>query len=345
MTAVDGESAVYPGEPESVAELDESSEFEMEGSEPGFRSRKRRFARWLSRALVAFPKATIEAVLFVAALVVGLVVLPSLAVLSSSQPAIQAIILERPYDIPSYLLFDNFGSGNTIALGMDVPAGVTAHWTLVIILNSEDSLTNESFSPDIKYTGSASSSALADPGFRGVVLTGTFAAGAKSYTEFDSGYYQVYSERYRAFGESGNHGLPKDYEAVNFSVSGPVHLATVSGANVSVSLPSLVQRDKFTATGQTSAPFNSEVFYDGGIYQPLTGGATIQGGRYWDWFTHGFFPPAVATGLDAVEQENEQTKTFVAAAMFGLAASALAGMCIEIVDAAGAVRRRRKPKN
>jgi hypothetical protein len=301
-------------------------------------NRVRRVARSVHRVLrplTAYPRVTIEAVLMAASLVVGLVILPSLAAATPGNAAISEIILERPANIPSYLLFDDFGTGLTVALGMDVPKGKKAPWKLLIAYDSQDQLTNESMSRPVSPGGSAGS---VGAGYKSAVFTGTMAGGSNSYTEFDNGYYTVFSQRYNAFSNSS--GLPSDYEVVNFNISGPVQVDTVSGANLAASLPALLHVDDSTGKGQTTAPFNSEVFYDGGSYEAVTGGATIEGGQYWDWFDHGIFPPTVATGVDVVKQQAEQNDTFIAAAMFGLSAAAAAALCVELVEAYQDHRRR-----
>jgi len=272
-------------------------------------------------------------------LVVGLLILPTLSAASPGPAPIQAVVLERPSNSPAYLLFDDYGTGDTVGVGMDVPAGTKASWKLILIYSSEDSLTNRSESSNVSFAGNLSSSDIGTPGYQGVVFTGTLAGGSNSYTEFADGYFQRFSQKFNISGSgSADTWLPTDDAVVNFTISGPVQIATVSGANVAISLPTLLKSD--SKSNQPSAPFNTEVFYDGGSYQAVTGGATIQGGHYWDWFNHGFFPPTVATGVDGVEQQREQNNTFIAAAMFGLAAAAVAALSIEVVEATQQHRRR-----
>ena len=309
----------------------------------GAGGRLRRFGRGAHRVLrflTAYPRVTIEAVLMVASLVVGLLILPSLAAATPGPPAIQDIFLERPVNVAAYLLFDDWGGGITVAVGMDVPPGTSAPWKLYVFYKAEDSLVNERMPNSVSLAGNLTSADIGTPGYKGAVFSGRLAGGSKSYTEFDNGYYQRLSDKFN-FNSSSN-GLPNDYQFVDFNLAGPVPINTVSGANLAVSLPTLGHLDDTTGKGQVAAPFNAEVFYDGGNYEAITGGATIEGGQWWDWFDHGFFPPTVATGLDAVKQQVEQNNTFIAAAMFGLSAAAAAALCVELVEAYQEHRRRRQ---
>lgn len=319
----------------------EQTRSESEGAplRPGPLRRLGRFLRLILRPLTAYPRVTIEAVLVVAALVVGLLILPTLSAASPGPTAVKVVLLERSSDVPTYLLFDDYGTGVTVGVGMDVPAGTKASWKLILIYNSEDSLTNRSETSNVSFAGNLSGSDIGTPGYQGVVFSGTLAGGSNSYTEFADGYFQRYSQKFNISGSgSADTGLPTDDAVVNFTISGPAQIATVSGANVAISLPTLLKSD--SKSNQVSAPFNTEVFYDGGTYQAITGGATIQGGQYWDWFNHGIFPPTVATGVNGVEQQREQNNTFIAAAMFGLAAAAMAALSIEVVEAIQQHRRR-----
>jgi hypothetical protein len=334
-----GDDPVAPADESGSGVLVGSAPTDPGGDQPVGRVRRLgRVARRALRALTVYPRVTIEAVLMVASLVVGLVILPSLAAATPGQAAIERIVLERPTNIPAYLLFDDYGTGITVAVGMDVPAGHKAPWNLLVVYDSPDQLTNETLSRGVSFGGNVGSSFVGVPGYKGVVFSGSMSGGSKSYSEFANGYYERFSEKFNANSSSG--GLPSDYQFVDFNIAGPVSIDTVSGANLAVSLPELYHLDNSTTKGEVSAPFNVEVFYDGGTYQAITGGATIQGGEYWDWFNHGFFPSTVATGVDVVKQQAEQNDTFIAAAMFGLSAAAAAALCVEIVEAYQEHRRR-----
>lgn len=339
MTLSGDEPAVPPEDADSSVLVEPSTTAPADAAKGGWHRRLGHGARRGLRLFTAFPRATIEAVLMVASLIVGLLILPSLAAATPGPVAIQDILLERPTNVPAYLLFDDYGTGITVAVGMDVPAGTKAAWQLLISYKSEDSLVNESMSKGVSFTGNLTSSDIQTPGYKGAIFSGSLAGGSKSYTEFDDGYYQRLSDKFNF--NSNSSGLPSDYQFVDFNVAGPYPIDTVSGANLAVSLPTLGHIDDSTGKDQTPAPFNAEVFYDGGNYEAITGGATIEGGQWWDWFDHGFFPPTVATGLDAVKQQVEQNDTFIAAAMFGLSAAAAAALCVELVEAYQQHRRRR----
>jgi hypothetical protein len=317
----------------------------------GAEAKQRRLRHWfglLFRPLTAYPKVTIEAILTVASLVVGLIILPTLATPAAGATAIQAIVLERPANIPAYLFYGDFGSSsNTIYVGMDVPHGTTAKWNLFILYNSLDRLTNEQMSKPVNIVTKLSSSDLGERGVRGLELSGTTVGGSTSYSQLQNGYYTLVSQNANSFfSNSTGGGIPDDLEGFSFGLSGPVQASTVSGANVSVTLPSLLNKDDGSRAKEIPAPVNTEAIYDGGNYQAITGGATIEGGHYWDWYNHGYFPSTVATGLDTVEQQNEQNKTFIAAAMFGLSAAAVAALAIELVEVLEhrRARRRRAPE-
>jgi hypothetical protein len=303
----------------------------------GAGAKQRRVRHWFGlpfRPLTAYPRVTIEAILTVASLVVGLIILPSLATPAKGPTAIQAIVLERPANIPAYLFYGDFGSSNnTIYVGMDVPLGTKAKWTLFILFNSLDTLTNEQMSKPVNIVTKLSSSDLGEKGVRGLELSGTTAGGSTSYSQLQNGFNTLVSQNANSFfSKSTGDGIPKDLEGFSFGLSGPAQQSAVSGANVSVTLPSLLNKDDGSSAKAVPAPVNTEAIYDGGNYQAITGGATIEGGHYWDWYNHGYFPSTVATGLDTVEQQNEQNKTFIAAAMFGLSAAAVAALAIELVE-------------
>jgi hypothetical protein len=298
----------------------------------------RRALRLFSR----YPRVSIEAILTVAATLVGVLILPPLTTATAGPAPIQSVVLEAPSNVPTYLLYDAYQGGETIAVGMDNPGKTPVKWSMVIIYDVSDTLANRQIGPgNATFAGKVSSATLgSSKDYVGEVINGSAPPGAKAFTEFDNGYWSLFSNHYNPFAQNGNGGgLPSDYTAVNFEIKGPVQVATDSGASTAVPLPGLFD-DVQQAKGP-AAPFNSEVFYDAGTYQNLTGGATIQGGTNWDWFDHGLFPQTVATGIDDAVQQTEQNETFIAAAMFGLGAAAAAAFCIEVVDVFEVRRRER----
>jgi hypothetical protein len=304
-------------------------------------ARQRRSLR-VHRLFTRYPRVTIEAILTIAATLVGVLILPPLTAAKAGPAPIASIVLERPSNVATYLLYDAFQGGETIAVGMDNPGTAPAKWSMVIIYNDKDTLSDRSISQgNATFAGKISSANLGfGKDYVGEVINGSAAPGSKSFTEFDNGYWALFSNEFNPFAHNGNGGgLPGDYTAINFTIKGPVPVATDSGASTAVPLPGLF--DDIQQVKGATEPFNSEVFYDAGTYQNLTGGATVQGGTNWDWFDHGLFPPTTVTGIDDAVQQTEQNETFIAAAMFGLAAAAAAAFCIEVVDVFEVRRRNR----
>jgi hypothetical protein len=280
--------------------------------------------------------------LTIAATLVGVLILPPLTTATAGPPPIEGIVILRPSDVPTYLLYDAYQGGETVAVGMDNPGSTPVKWQMVIIYNVKDTLADRQVTQGkASFDTKLSASFLGtSKDYVGWLIDGVAQPGSKSFTEFDDGYWSLFSNKYDPFAQDGSgSGLPDDYTAIDFTIKGPVPVAAVSGASTAVPLPGLF--DKVDAVIGTTAPFNSEVFYNAGTYQNLTGGATIQGGTNWDWFDHGLFPQTVATGIDDAKQQTEQNETFIAAAMFGLAAAAAAGFSLEVVDVIEARRHER----
>jgi hypothetical protein len=293
-----------------------------------------RIGRRALRPLTKYPRVTIEAVLTGGALLAGLLILPPLTAAAPGRAAIDRIALIRPPPTPAYLLYDIYPGGETVVLGFDTT--VKEDWGLVIIYDPADHIVegkthNATFGQRLsaKYINSGN-------GDVGLYVHGMAKPGFHSYSEFQNGYYSVFSQHFNIF-KGG--GLPVDDAVINFQITGPVPLAYVTGASEAITLPQLVYKD--FGSGK-NADFRSEMFYDAGTYQNQTGGATIQGGEYWDWLTDGLFPGTVATGVDNAKLQTEQNQTFIAAAMFGLAAAGAAGLCLEIVDVVEIRRQARR---
>lgn len=289
--------------------------------------RTRRVLRLLrrpTRIVTAYPRVTIEAVLTLAATLVGLFILPPLTAAAPGPAPIDRIALVRPPSVPAYLLYDIYQGGETIVVGFDTK--VPVNWGLAIVYNPADKIVEGSTHDAVfgqklsaKYINSGN-------GDVGLYIHGTANPGFHSYTQFENGYYSVYTQHFNVF-QGG--GLPTDDATINFRVTGPIPLAYATGASEAITFPQLVYKD--FGPGK-NADFRSEMFYDAGTYQNQTGGATIQGGEYWDWLTDGLFPGTIATGVDNAKLQTEQNQTFIAAAMFGLAAAGAAGLCLELVD-------------
>ncbi len=259
-----------------------------------------------------------------------MLILPPLGTAGPGPAPISGFVLIRASNVPAYLLYDVYNGGETVVVGMDT--NVQVNWELVIVYDAQDSLINRS-TRNASFGPALSAKFLnASPGEVGVLVRGTAYPGFDSFSEYQRGYFSVFSTEFNPYASGGNNGLPEDDSTINFDVTGPVPVATQSGADEAITFPTIVTKSAPGSSGPPAA-FNSEVFYDAGTYQNLTGGATIQGGVYWDWFDNGLFPGTVATGVDNATLQAEQNKTFIAAAMFGLAAAGAAGLALEIVDA------------
>jgi hypothetical protein len=287
--------------------------------------------------LLRYPRVTIGGVLTVLATVLGLVILPNSGTATSGPSAIFYLLLDRPSNINSYLFFRSDPGINHVVVGMDVPPHVRADWTIYLLYNKQDT---------IHFAASNSAHLQADRiryGQQGdwlAVITGSMTS-ANSFTEFQNGYY---SEVTKVIGSSGlATGLPTDIDSIQFTLDGPVPITTAVGSTISVALPALAVQNESPVSGKAAgtapAPFDSEDFYRAGSYQNLTGGPTLEAAIGWDWFNDGFTPPITATGVDDAMQQSDQNRTFAAAVLFGVAASAVAVFFVELVGAIQEERR------
>ncbi len=292
-----------------------------------------------------YPRVAIEAILMTVSLALGLWFLPNTAVATpGSAAAIQIIGLQRPAGIPTYvgdLSADTASPVNELVIGMDVPkAAPAANFTLVVIYSNQDRMVDRSIvNGNAQFAGHFSSKDLGDPGYQGMVISGTIKPGSRSYTEFHHGYLQAYSQ-----GNIVNTGTatPNDSVKVEFVITGPMQITHVAGSSMAARLPAITLIDEKADAGQLSAPFSAEMIYDGGDYQDQTGGATIEGGTNWEWSSDGELSSIVVTGVDPSTQQSANNDLFLAAVLFGLSAASAAAFAVELVEALQDHRRHRR---
>jgi hypothetical protein len=280
------------------------------------------------------------------ATVLALVILPNSGTATSGASAISVIDLSRPSNISSYLFFGNDGGLNSVVLGMDVPPHVRANWTIDIAYNEHDTIHFAASSSGTLVASRFPSSETKIPGDVGAEISGSMTS-SNSFTEFQNGYVAEFTKEY--VGATGGTGSPTDIKFIQFTLDGPVPITTALGSTISVTLPGLNVANTPSVSGEAKgaapAPFDSEGLYLARSYQNLTGGPKLEGGTGWDWFNAGVTPPITATGVDDAMQQSDQNKTFVAAVLFGVAASAVAVFFVELVGAIQEERRARRSRS
>lgn len=307
--------------------------------------RKRSRFRRIVSLPVRFPRVTVEAVLLTASLALAFWYLPNTsAAKPESMSAVQQIALIRPANIPSYVLDNAPYPGSPqdeVVLGMDVPAGSKpVSWDLVIFYPDQDQMVDRGVNNgDVHFGYVATSKDLGDPGYQGIDITGTMPAGSNSYSEFKDGYSATQA---KVGLNGGSDTTPKDDVDFFFTIKGPVQPTDIQGATMAVNLPGIYVGSNDQTAKQAPAAFVSEDYYNGGIYQNLTGGPTIQGGTNWDWLNTGPTAAVSATGVDPAGQQDANNQFFLAAVLFGLAAAAGAALAVELVEAVQDSRRERK---
>lgn len=303
------------------------------GVEPPLHPRRRSWLHRLLEPLEDYARVTAEAVMTVAAGVVGFVILPSLAPVTPPAGALRYVELTGP-NLPTYVGVMASASDPRVivVLGMDVPRGADARWTMSIAYDRRDHLT------DLRTIGTVhvGSPQRGAGTLEFLQVTGTMAPGDRSYDKLRNGYVAYEGSTSRAGTQ-----WPPGAEVVTFDVTGPVAMTARSGANLATTLLGISQTSTPPA-GETAAPFLPEVVYTAGAtYQDQTGGPTIEPGNQWEWTVHGeqVLPPAVATGVDNAQQTHAQNRFFAAAVLFGIAASSGAGFAIDLIVV---VQRRRR---
>jgi hypothetical protein len=278
-------------------------------------------------------------------LTLGFLFLPNTAVATPvSTTAVPIIGLQRPPGISTYvgdLSADTISPLNEIVIGMDVPK--TAHaaqFELIVLYSNKDHMVDLKFSSSEKPVAHhVSSKELKDPKYQAEAISGTIKPGSRSYTEFHQGYLGVYAQ-----GDilSTQRPTPNDAVKIGFVIKGPVQITHVAGASMSARLPAITLLSERAHAGQLSAPFTSEMIYNGGDYQDQTGGATIQGGTHWEWSSQGELNSLVVTGVDPAAQQSASNDLFLAAVLFGLSAASAAAFAVELVEAIQDHRRHRR---
>ncbi len=273
-------------------------------------------------------------------------ILPNSGTATSGPSPVAVLLLDRPSNISSYLLFRSDPGVNHVLLGMDVPPHVRANWTIGIIYNEHDTIHFAASNRVHIEAQRLSSSEIQVPGYVAAAITGSMTS-TNSFTQFQNGYWAEYTKE---FGATTRTGLPTDVDTIQFTLDGPVPITTAVGSTISVALPSLDVINEPPVSGEVKgaapAPFNSEDLYSAGSYQNLTGGPKVEGVYGWDWFNAGgVTPPITATGVDNATQQSDQNKTFAAAVLFGVAASAGAVFCVELVGAIQEERRARRSRS
>lgn len=297
---------------------------------------------------VRYPRVTIEAILTLASIAVGLYFLPTAATAAPpEEAAIQSIDVVRSANVPVYLAdrsADTKGPVNELLVGMDVPAGSKpVTWQLFVVFRNEDHVVDRTASDGVSFGPVVNSHDLGIKGYQALEVDGTMQPGSHSYSEFQNGFNQAVNQGGLA---NIDHAEPRDVAKVDFVVDGPVPLTVISGSSMAVTLPAMTVVTDNAPAGQAPAQFNAEMLYDGGDYQNLTGGPQIEGGTTWEWFSRdGVFTSTSATGQNQGDKQAEENDLFLAAVMFGLSAAAGAAFAVELVEAIQEARRDKRARS
>ena len=247
----------------------------------------------------------------------------------SPPAAISEIDLQKPDNVSGYLFFELGQNGtDLIVLGFDLGKGTTAPWQLDIHYNAADRIVPQETPAGIHVK--------AVPELNYIAYSGRLATPAHSYTELKGGLYH-YTGPFQL-----TTGLPTDAIQIRFKEVGTVSAVVIAGPDVAISMPTLNDlsgQSVSIAVSRRTRGFSSELAYNAGYYENLTGGPQILDGTIWDWLTGGQTIGRSATGTNNAQAESDQAHLFAAGALLGLAGAALATFCVEFV---GAVTERRK---
>lgn len=308
------------------------------------------FRHRLSGDFERYARITIEGALTVAATIVGLVLLPPSVTVAPPGGALSLVRLVHPDD-PAYLGVVATSSSSTVTLlvGMQVPAGGSGAWQLQVTVAPRDTVSLFASPGAFAIGGTPDGMHMSRRHGSTYTVSGQLPPGSDSFTELQHGFV--------AYSTAHQFGTTK-FDVVSLRVSGPVAVTARSGATLATALPG-IQSEVDTAVGSPSssgatgtgfalevpnpASFVGEADYGAGrTYENLTGAPQIEDGSQWDWMTSSgaqTLPPLTATGVNPHEQAEEQNQLFVAAVLFGLAASFGSGFLLDILVAA--VRRRK----
>jgi hypothetical protein len=247
---------------------------------------------------------------------------------ATNHPDIRAIELEMTPRVPAYLGFvvrsDRVGE---LVLGFDIPKRETVHWKVFLTVDSNrDHLAWRNFSgKEFKPF----------PVDNNLYLYGQLTGPTRRYQQLQHGYWSFWNNL-GIFSFTVKGRLVPKLITILVRTSGRDTFLRSSGYNVTATLPTLLEYPPSASEKLIS----EDVVHVPG-FANSTGGPQIENGTWWAWLVAGVLPGPSASGVDDVEQQKFDNRSFDSAVAFGVAGASFAAFLVEGVGAVSESRKRR----